>query len=114
MEGGLSFKHFANWFVILAMNESARLSSKVIPAICPRMLDLKPFKTRGLSRILISSLYGTVGAFSSGPQILDGVVTLCPSRNFHPVRKLNSVLMAMNNRYSKHIRWFTGMSIRIF
>ena len=38
------------------MNESARLSSKVIPAIWPRMLDLKRFKTRGFSRILMSSL----------------------------------------------------------
>ena len=54
--GGLSSRHFANWLVILTMNESARLSSKVIPAIWPSMLDLKPFKTRGFSRILISSL----------------------------------------------------------
>jgi len=42
--------------VVLTMNESARLSSKVIAAICANMFALNRFKTLGFSSILMSSL----------------------------------------------------------
>jgi len=82
MEGGFSFKHFANWFVILTMNESVRLSSKVIPAICPRMLALNPLRTRGFSRIFMSSLMVLLARSKTDRYFFDGVVTLCPSWDF--------------------------------